>query len=90
MEQVHDFFTDKVKLGKKGQITIPKKIRDDDELKENDVFIVVHRPGGEIVLQKKKIISPEDRMLEVIRSIPPFDWRQAWKEVVEERKSERR
>ena len=90
MEQLHEFFTDTIRMGKKGQITIPKIIRDEDELNENDVLIVTHMSGGDIVLRKKKVQKPEDRMLKIIRSIPPFDWRQAWKEVEEERKMEHR
>lgn len=88
MEQ-HLFFTDTVKLGKKGQITIPKKIRDEDELREEDIFIVLHAPGGEIILQKQKTKAPEDLMLEAIHSAPKFDWRKAWEEVKAERRRER-
>jgi len=89
MEQAHAFYTDKVKLGKKGQVTIPKKIRDEDKLKENDVFIVVHIPGGDIILRKRQIKAPEDMMLEAIRRAPKFDAEAAWREVLEERKRER-
>ena len=86
MEHVHTFFTDKVKLGKKGQITIPKIIRDEDQLKERDTFIVTHTPGGDIVLRKQHVKTPEDRMLEAIKRMPKFDFEQAWKEVLEERR----
>ncbi len=54
MEQVHVFMIGKVKLGKKGQITIPKKIRDEDNLKEDDVFIVKHMPSGTTMLEKQR------------------------------------
>ena len=50
---IHELFKEKVKLGKKGQITIPKCIRDEDNLKEDDVFIVQHMPGGDIILSKQ-------------------------------------
>ncbi|MBI2142532.1 AbrB/MazE/SpoVT family DNA-binding domain-containing protein [Candidatus Woesearchaeota archaeon] len=62
--QQHTFIVDKAKLGKKGQLTIPKKIRDEDGLQENDEFIVMHMPGGDITLQKKRKRSPEDMMLQ--------------------------
>ncbi len=87
--QQHTFIVDKVKLGKKGQLTIPKKIRDEDGLQENDEFIVTHMPGGDITLQKKRKRSPEDMMLEAINSMPRINWRQAWKEVETERARER-
>jgi len=89
MEQVHAFLTDKVKMGKKGQITIPKKIRDEDGLREDDTFIVTHTPSGDIIMRKQKVKAPEDLILEAIKKMPPFDWRQAWEEVREERKRER-
>ena len=86
MGNVHTFFRDNVKLGKKGQITIPKKIRDEDGLKDDDEFTVTHTPGGEIVLRKAVHKAPEDELLELIRTFPRFDWRTAWEEVREERR----
>lgn len=81
--------TDKVKLGKKGQITIPKWIRDEDSFQEDDVFIVTHTPGGDTILRKQTTKTPEDIMLEVIEKMPRFNWREAWKEVEAERARER-
>ncbi|MBI4451584.1 AbrB/MazE/SpoVT family DNA-binding domain-containing protein [Candidatus Woesearchaeota archaeon] len=89
MEQLHEFIVEKARLGSKGQITIPKKIRDEDGLKEDDLFIVQHTPGGLIVLRKRRVQTPEDLMLDAIRRMPPFDARAAWKEVKEERRRER-
>ncbi|MBI1972792.1 AbrB/MazE/SpoVT family DNA-binding domain-containing protein [Candidatus Woesearchaeota archaeon] len=89
MEQVHMFMVDKVKLGKKGQITIPKKIRDEDSLKEDDVFIVKHMPSGTIMLEKQRRKNPYDMIFEAIAMAPKFDADKAWKEVKEERKRER-
>ena len=76
-------------LGKKGQITIPKKIREEDKLIENDIFIVNHTPGGNIILTKKTIKAPEDLMLDVIMRVPPFDADSAWEEVKKERRQDR-
>lgn len=87
--QDHYFFTDTIKIGKKGQITIPKKIRDEDKLKEADIFTVIHCPGGEIILQKQKTKTPEDMMIEAIQRAPKFDWRAAWEEIKAERRRER-
>ena len=78
----HPYLTTEAKLGKKGQITIPKKIRD-------DVFIVTHAPGGDIVLHKKKVVDGVDMILKAIEQAPKFDWRQAWEEIKAERKRER-
>ena len=86
----HPLFVDSVHLGKKGQITIPKKIRDEDNLREDDCFRVVHMPGGDILLTRRDLKKPEDRMLEIIKSMPPLDWKKAWGEIEEERKKEHR
>jgi len=87
---IHELFKEKVKLGKKGQITIPKCIRDEDNLKEDDVFIVQHMPGGDIILSKQiSINTPEDLMIEAIMSAPPFDADAAWEEIKRERRQDR-
>lgn len=89
MELKYAFLTTKVKLGNKGQITIPKKIRDQDMLRESDTFIVTHTFSGDIVLKKQKIKTPEDLIFESIQKASKFNWREAWKEVVKERSKER-
>lgn len=86
---VHQFFFEKVKLGKKGQVTIPKNIRDEDQLKEDDVFIIQHAPGGEIILTKQTTKAPEDLMLEAIMRSPRINAKEAWKEIRKERKLDR-
>lgn len=85
----HTFIIDKIKLGKKGQITIPKSIRDEDGLKENDLFIITHMLDGDIIIHKKEEKTPEDLILDAINNAPQFDWRNAWKEIEEERNRER-
>lgn len=89
MQQEHHLIVDHVSLGKKGQITIPKKIRDEDKLQEDDLFLVMHTPGGDIVLRKKRVKQPEDTILDVVMRAPFFNWREAWNEVREERNQER-
>ena len=84
---VHESFMERVKLGKKGQITIPKNIRDEDQLKEDDVFIVQHTPGGDIILSKqKKVKTPEDIVFDIIKRTPRIDADSAWEEIKRERK----
>ncbi|MBI5226504.1 AbrB/MazE/SpoVT family DNA-binding domain-containing protein [Candidatus Micrarchaeota archaeon] len=53
-------FTDIVKLGKKGQITLPKEIREDEGYREGDEFKLTHMPGGDVLLQKRNGQSPLD------------------------------
>ncbi len=89
MAQQHGFFSEEVKLGRKGQLTIPKKLREEDGLKENDVFRLTHFSGGSIVLEKKKKNIPEIALFEFLDTIQKIDWRKAWEEVKAERKIER-
>lgn len=87
---VNQVFIEKVKLGKKGQITIPKNIREEDQLKENDVFLLQHTLGGEIILTKQIANkTPEDKMLEIVMKAHSFDWRSSWEEVRKERNLDR-
>ena len=85
----HAFLSDRVTIRKRGQVTIPKKIRDLDHIEENDTLIVTRTPNGDIVLRKQRTKTPEDQMLEAIRQMPKFDWRKAWEEVKAERARER-
>ncbi len=82
------YMTDEVKLGKKGQVTLPRKMRELNKFKEDDRFIVTNMPGGEIILRKKLIRTTEDMMLDALDKVPDFDFDKAWKEVLEERKRE--
>lgn len=89
-DMLHQFMTTEVKLGKKGQITIPKVIRDEDNLQEDDVFTVTHMPGGDIILSQQKVEKdPIDRLLEFLETQPRINAREAWEEIKEERKRER-
>ncbi len=82
----HELITKIVKLGRKGQLTLPKIIRKKEGLKEKDEFILLHIAGGEIVLRKRNKKTPEDLMLEAIEEAPPFDAKKAWEEVKAERR----
>ncbi len=89
MEQVYTFMTDKVKLGNKGQLTIPKKIRDESNYKKNDTFILKRMPSGTMTLEKQQKSDPYDMMFKAIAMAPKFNADKAWEEVRAERKRER-
>ena len=84
------FKTYKVKLGKKGQFTIPKKIRQKYSLKEKDALTITPMSGGEMIVRRSAEKTPVDRIFAFIESLPPIDWEKAWKEILEERKKEHR
>ncbi len=87
--KTHTLFVKEVCMAKKGQITIPKAIRDEDGLKENDTFIVTHTYNGDIVFKVKEKQAAEDLMFKAIHQAPKFDWRKAWQEIREERNRDR-
>lgn len=89
MEQ-HTFMVTKVKLGKKGQLTIPKKVRDEDHLKEQDVFTFTNTPAGDMLFQRATKKSPENRIFDIIETHRHINWREAWKEVRAERRQSNR
>ncbi len=83
------FNVQKLKLAKRGQITLPKKMRERQQLRDNDVLIIMQLPSGDIVLRKEEIQKPEDRILAAIEKAPVFDNKAVWKEVKAERARER-
>ena len=88
--KIHKFITDTIKMGKKGQITIPKIIRDEDSFNEGDTLNITNMPGGDIILQKKHAPTADDKLFEFLEKMPKINWRKAWEEIKAERKQEHR
>ena len=82
------------KMSSKGQVVIPKAIRDDLDIREGDVFAVMGRHGS-IILKRIRVPSEEEfeRVLEAGRKhaeekgIKREDVEQAIEEYRKERKS---
>ncbi|MBI5072489.1 AbrB/MazE/SpoVT family DNA-binding domain-containing protein [Candidatus Woesearchaeota archaeon] len=87
--QEFSFTVQKLKIAKRGQITLPKKMRERQHLRDNDILLLMQLPSGDIVLRKEEIQKPEDMILQAIQKAPPFDTKAAWKEVKAERARER-
>jgi len=51
------------KLGQRGQVVIPKEIRDEIGLKAGD-FLEVVRKEGSIIIKPKKLVDMEDTLTE--------------------------
>lgn len=85
----HEPVYSKVKVGERGQVTIPKRIRMEDNITSRDVMRLTHLPGGGILMQKIEKERPEDRIAAVIQESPRIDSEAAWKEVQSEREVER-
>ena len=85
----HKLTGSKIKVGERGQITIPKNIRLEDKITSKDTLRVTHLPGGSIVIRKIEKEKPEDRIMKIIMGAPKIDIKKAWKEVQKERDAER-
>ncbi len=67
------FSVQKLKIAKRGQITLPKKMRERQHLRDNDILLLMQLPSGDIVLRKEEIHKPEDMILRAIQKAPAFD-----------------
>ena len=62
------------------------------KVKSSDFFFLekfYKDQNQERIMEKQSSKMPEDRLLEIVKKVPHFNWREAWKEVKEERKKER-
>lgn len=72
-----------VKVGERGQIAIPKEIREKEGIEAKQVVRIVN-VGGEIIIKpQRRKTSPEDRILEILQKSKLSD--KDWKEIREER-----
>jgi AbrB family looped-hinge helix DNA binding protein len=86
-----EFIRETIKIGRRGQITIPKTVRMIESLKRGDKLKLVRQPTGTIYLEKlPKEKDPVERILEITNKYPKFDFDKAWKEVQEERRRSER
>ena len=80
-----------IKVGRRGQITLPKAMRVVEGLKRGDKLKLVRQPTGTIYLTKiPKEKDPFERLMKLIKTFPKFDAEKAWKEVERERRESER
>jgi AbrB family looped-hinge helix DNA binding protein len=80
-----------IKIGRRGQVTIPKNVRTAEALRIGDRLKIVRQPTGTIYLTKiPKEKNPFDRLMTVLEKVPKFDAEKAWKEVERERRESER
>lgn len=85
-----EFIEKTVKIGRRGQITLPRIIRKIDKLKEKDELKVTRMPSGELHFRKITKEHPVDRMLSIIETFPKINFDKTWKEVQSERRESER
>ncbi len=72
-----------VKVGERGQIAIPKEIRDKEGIEPRNIVKVLNI-GGEIIIRtQKRKKSHEDRILEILQKSKLGD--KDWEEIKKER-----
>ena len=75
-----------VKIGERGQIAIPKEIRDNEKIQAKQIVKIIN-VGGEITIKtQKRKQSPEDRILEILQKsrLNDKDW-----EIIKKERQER-
>lgn len=86
-----ELINETIKIGRRGQITLPKVVRTAEGLKRGDRLKLVRQPTGTIYLTKvPKEKDPFERLMKVLEKVPKFDAEKAWKEVEKERRESER
>lgn len=77
-----------IKVGERGQIVIPKTVRNLEGIKPKSLLKITNYGTGTIVISKvKEVEGPEERFLELIEKIKLP--KNAWEEIQKERHIER-
>lgn len=72
-----------VKIGERGQIAIPKEIREKERLYPKQLVKIID-VGGEIIIKPRRILkAPEDKIFEILQKAKLTD--KDWKEIKKER-----
>ena len=72
-----------VKIGERGQVVIPKEIRERERIVSNQTVKVMHTDGEIIIRMPTFAGSPEERILKALRRVK-LD-RKDWEEIVKDR-----
>ena len=57
-----------VKVGKRGEVVIPKEIRDTLDIRAGS-YVIISRKRGSIILRKLETRRPEKSVMEILKSI---------------------
>lgn len=85
----HKLIDTKIKVGERGQITIPKSIRMEDRIMSKDLIRLTRLPGGAIMIRKLEKEKPEDKIMDIIMKSKKIDFKRSWEEIQKERDAER-
>ena len=71
-----------VKVGERGQIAIPKEMREKEGIEPKQIVRLLD-VGGEIVVRPQKIKKHEDKILEILKKVKLKD--KDWEDIKKER-----
>ncbi len=71
-----------VKMGERGQIVIPKEIREKEKLVPNQILRIIHTEGEMTIRMPSLNGTPEDRILNALRKakLNKKDWEEIQKD----------
>lgn len=86
-----DLISGIIKVGRRGQITLPRVIRLAEGFGRGDRLKIVMQPTGSIYITKvSKEKDSFERLMKALEKVPRFDAEKAWKEVEKERRESER
>ena len=72
-----------VKVGERGQIAIPKEMRENEKIEPMQIVKLVDIAGEIKIVPVKRDKEPEERILEILQSVDLGD--NAWEEIQKDR-----
>lgn len=73
------------KVGARGQIVIPKSIRDAEGIRPNQILRIKNIPGAIVIEKPAKVKSPEEAILDIVNKIKVKFTEKDWEEIHKER-----
>lgn len=71
-----------VKVGERGQIVIPKSMREEEDMRPNQLVRIIKEPGQIVIRKATSSKSPEDSIFEILGKMKftENDWKKIQKE----------
>ncbi len=74
-----------VKVGERGQVVIPKSMRDSEGIKPNQILRLKNIPGAIVIEKPSAVKSPEEKILDIFTKIKVKFTEKDWEQIHKER-----
>ena len=74
-----------VKVGERGQVVIPKTMRDSEHIKPNQILRIKNIPGAIVIEKPSTVKSPEEKILEILTKTKARFTEKDWEQIHKER-----